>query len=78
MSMGLIALRATLWMGKYGFEKEFDNLCRKFVEVWTTHFDKIKLGQEYDPITGVPTNCSEWYSSTMLFYLYAVNEINKN
>ena len=78
MSMGLIALRATLWMKKYGFEREFDNLCRKFVEVWTTHFDKIKLGQEYDPITGVPTNCSEWYSSTMLFYLYAVNEINKN
>ena len=75
MSMGLIALRATLWMEKYGFEKDFDNLCRKFVEVWTTHFDKIKLGQEYDPVTGIPTNCSEWYSSTMLFYLYAAKRI---
>ena len=75
MSMGLIALRATMWMEKYGFDKEFDNLCRKFVEVWTTHFDKIKLGQEYDPVTGIPTQCSEWYSSTMLFYLYAAKRI---
>ena len=76
MSMGLIALRSTLWMEKYGFKKEFDHLCEKFVEVWTNHFDEVKLAQEYDPITGVPTKCSEWYSSTMLFYLYAVRRIS--
>lgn len=74
-SMGLIALRCTLWMEKYGFEAEFDNLCERWVEAWTKHFDKLKMGQELDPITGVPTNCSEWYSSTMLFYLYAVERI---
>ena len=77
-SQGLIALRSTLWMEKYGFEDELDNLCERWVEAWTKHFDKIKMGQELDPITGVPTNCSEWYSSTMLFYLYAAGRINNN
>ena len=75
MSMGLIALRATMWMEQYGFDKEFDNLCRKFVEVWTNSFDDVKLAQEYDPITGIPTNTSEWYSSTMLFYLYSAKRL---
>ncbi len=71
-SQGLIALRATLWMEDYGFVCEFENLCQSWVEAWTAHFDELKLGQELDPITGIPTKCSEWYSSTMLFYLYAV------
>lgn len=71
-SQGLIALRATLWMEQYGFEGEFDNLCSKWVKAWTEHFDTLKLGQELDPISGVPTKSSEWYSSTMLFYLYAI------
>ena len=74
MSMGLIALRSILWMREYGFEKEFDNLCEKFIEIWTNSFDEVKMAQEYDPVTGVPSKCSEWYSSTMLFYLYAVNK----
>ena len=76
MSMGLIALRATFWMEKYGFKQDFDNLCRVFVDVWTKHFDTIKMGQEYDPITGIPTKTSEWYSSTMLFYMYAVRRMS--
>ena len=59
-------------MEKYGLEAELDNLCEKWVEVWTDNFDKIKMAQEIDPITGEPTRSSEWYSSTMLFYLYAV------
>ena len=74
-SQGLIALRTTLWMEKYGYEVEFDNLCKRWVEVWTDHFDSIKLAQEIDPITGIPTRSSEWYSSTMLFYLYAVKRL---
>ena len=74
-SQGLIALRATLWMEKYGFEAEFDNLCKKWAEVWTDHFDSIKMAQEIDPLTGIPTRSSEWYSSTMLFYLYSVKRL---
>ena len=75
-SQGLIALRTTLWMEKYGFEKEFKRLCEKWVDAWTRHFDYIKLGQELDPVSGVPTKCSEWYSSTMLFYLYAAGRVS--
>ena len=74
-SQGLIALRTTMWMEKYGFTKEFDNLCQKWIDAWTKHFDTMKMGQELDPITGVPTKSSEWYSSTMLFYMYAVKRI---
>ena len=47
------------------------------VEAWTEHFDKVKMGQELDPITGIPTKSSEWYSSTMLFYTYAVKRIKE-
>lgn len=72
-SQGLIALRTTLWMDEYGFGKDFDCLCKKWAQAWTEHFDTLKMGQELDPITGIPTQSSEWYSSTMLFYLYAVN-----
>ena len=74
-SQGLIALRSTLWMEKYGFTAELENLCERWVEAWTEHFDEVRMGQELDPITGVPTKCSEWYSSTMLFYLYAARRI---
>lgn len=71
---GLIALRTTLWMEKYGFARDHERLCRAWVEAWTRHFDKVKMGQELDPLTGEPTACSEWYSSTMLFYLYATKK----
>lgn len=70
-SEGLIALRCTLWMDAYGFGEAFDRLCRAWVEAWTTHYESLKLGQELDPITGIPTPSSEWYSATMLFYWYA-------
>ena len=76
-SQGLIALRATLWMDKYGYKRELDNLCERWLEAWTKHFDTLKMGQELDPLTGVPTDSSEWYSSTMLFYLYAARRLNK-
>ena len=76
-SQGLIALRCTLWMDKYGFGSEFDRLCKAWVDAWSEHFDTVKMGQELDPITGVPTDCSEWYSSTMLFYLYAAKRLGK-
>ncbi len=77
-SQGLIALRSTLWMKNYGFDKDFDRLCNSWLEAWTKHFDYVKLGQELDPISGIPTKCSEWYSSTMLFYLYAAEYGKKN
>lgn len=74
-SQGLIALRCTRWMDKYGYSEDFDHLCRKWVEAWTRCYGKIKLGQELDPFTGEPSTSSEWYSSCMLFYIYAARRL---
>lgn len=74
-SQALIALRCTMWMDKYGYKKDFDNLCEKWVQAWTEHYDITKFGQELDPHTGVPSPSSEWYSSCMLFYTYAVQRL---
>lgn len=76
-SQGLIALRCTLWMDEYGFSEDFDRLCRAWVKAWGEHYDTLKFGQELDPISGTPTDCSEWYSSTMLFYLYAAKRLER-
>jgi neutral trehalase len=74
-SQGLIALRSTLWMEKYGFTEELDRLAETWLEAWTGCYDDFKLGQELDPISGEPSGCSEWYSSTMLFYLFAAERL---
>ena len=74
-SQGLIALRCTRWMDHYGWSKDFDMLCEKWVQAWTDCFDELKMGQELDPITGKPTKCSQWYSSCMLFYTYAAKRL---
>ena len=75
-SQGLIALRCTRWMDEYGWGEDFDHLCLRWVEAWTRCYDRFKLGQELDPFTGEPSVCSEWYSSCMLFYIYAVRRLN--
>ncbi len=76
-SEGLIALRCTRWMDKYGFSADFDVLCEKWLNAWTRCYDTVKLGQELDPFTGEPSAASEWYSSGMLFYLYAAKRCGK-
>ncbi len=73
----LTALRCTRWMDRYGFGEDFEILCRKILDTWTLHYDRIKFGQELDPVTGVPTECSEWYSSCMLFYIYASRRLGE-
>lgn len=74
-SQGLIALRCTRWMDDYEMSEELDIVCEKWLSAWTECFDTFKLGQELDPITGKPSPSSEWYSSTMLFYLYAAKRL---
>lgn len=74
-TQGLIVLRCTRWMDYYGFGKDQDYICEKWVQTWTQHFDRTKLSQEIDPITGMPTNSSEWYSSSMLYYVYSVRRL---
>ena len=63
-------------MDYYGWSGDLDYILRKWVETWTEHFGEICLAQEIDPITGVPTKSSEWYSSCMLAYVYAVRRLN--
>ena len=75
-TQGLIILRCTRWMDYYGWSGDLDYILRKWVETWTEHFGEICLAQEIDPITGVPTKSSEWYSSCMLAYVYAVRRLN--
>ncbi len=77
-TQGNTALRTALWMEEYGFDKDFERLCRAWIKAWNEHFDEIKLAQELDPVSGVPTKCSEWYSPTMIFYLYAEKYLNEN
>ena len=77
-SQGLIALRCTRWMDFYGMNADFDVLCEKWLEAWTGCYDELKLGQELDPLTGKPTQCSQWYSSCMLFYIYAAKRLKIN
>ena len=74
-TMGNIVIRCTRWMDAYGWEKDFDVVCEKWLEAWTRCFDTMPLGQELDPISGEPTKCSPWYSSGMLSYLYAASRL---
>lgn len=74
-TQGLIVLRCSMWMDSYGFKEDYDYILTKWVEAWTEHSDEIKFGQELDPMTGIPSQSSEWYSSTMLSYIYAVKRL---
>ena len=74
-TQGLIVLRCIRWMDYYGMSKDFDYICKQWIEAWTRCFDYFKSGQEIDPITGNPTKSSEWYSSCMLMYLYAADRL---
>ena len=74
-SQGNIALRATRWMDDYGLSEELDTLCERWIEAWTRAFPDMKLGQELDPITGEPSSSSEYYSPTIIFFLYAVRRL---
>lgn len=75
-TQGLIGLRGTLWLDKYGFSGDYDELCKKWLIAWTNCFDNFKLGQELDPVSGEPSKSSEWYLSTMLFYYYSAKRLN--
>lgn len=74
-TQGLIVLRCSRWMDYYGWSEDYEYILSKWLETWTEYFDEIKLAQEIDPITGVPTKSSEWYSSCMLNYVYAARRL---
>ena len=73
-SQALTLLRCTRWMDYYGFSKDFDTVLEKWVRQWAFS-ETILFGQELDPFTGEPSVCSQWYSSCMLVYIYAVKRL---
>ena len=62
-------LIAPAWMN----ENEMRKNMRLWLDAWTA--SELPFGQELDPFTGAPSVCSPYYSSTMLFYLYAAKEL---
>lgn len=67
-------LRCTRWMDYYGKGDDYNSILEKWVRSWT--FDnEIMFGQELHPITGKPSKCSQYFSSCMLVYIYAVQRL---
>lgn len=73
-SQGLTALRSMRWMPKYGRTAEMEEIMRRWVSAWS-HSTTTQFGQELHPITGEPSQCSQWYSSCMLYYLHAIRRL---
>ena len=73
-SQALTMLRCTRWMDFYGKSRDFDEILEKWIRQWTFG-NSIMFGQELHPLTGEPSDCSEWYSSCMLVYIYAVKRL---
>ncbi len=73
-SQALTALRCTRWMDFYGKSADFDEILEKWVDK-QTFGNTLMFAQELNPLTGEPSDCSQWYSSCMLVYIYAVRRL---
>ena len=73
-SQGNTALRTLRWMKRYGREREMHDMMRAWISAWTGE-EKVPFGQELDPVSGRPSDCSPYYSPTMLYYLTAAREL---
>lgn len=71
-SEGLTALRTMLWMDFYDKSEDKKHIMNRWLSALTV--STLRFGQELDPISGKPSECSEWYSSTMLYYLCAAEQ----
>ena len=72
-SQALTALRCQRWMDDYGAGRDYDVLLEKWVDRLATA--QRPFTQEIDPLTGHMTDCSVYYSSAMLLYIYAVRRL---
>ena len=73
-SQGLVALRSLRWMDKYGFSEQLEDNMKKWITAWCLT-DKLNFGQELHPITGEPSDCGNWYSSTMLYFIHSLRRL---
>lgn len=70
-SQGNVAIRTLRWMEYYGKTEEMHAMMSAWLRAWCRE-GILKFGQELHPLTGEPSACSEWYSSTMLYLLYSM------
>lgn len=73
-AQGNVALRTTRWMEYYGKEKQMCKMMEAWLRAWCRP-GILHFGQELHPITGEPSECSEWYSTTMLYLLHAMRKL---
>ena len=73
-AQGLTALRGVRWMDAYGRGADYDHLLRQWVSAYASD-DEMLFAQELHPVTGALSKSSEWYSSAMLLYMYAVRRL---
>ncbi len=72
-SQGLTALRLLRWMEYYGYDEALEDVMHIWLRAWTE--SPVPFGQELHPITGKPSDCSPWYTPTMLFYVHAAKRL---
>ena len=73
-AQGNVALRTTRWMEYYGKETRMREMMGAWLKAWCRP-GILHFGQELHPITGDPSACSEWYSTTMLYLLHAMKTL---
>lgn len=70
---GNTIMRTRRWMKQYGLEQEYRENMVKWLTAWSEA--EHPFGQELDPFTGLPSECSPWYSTTMLYFLASAKEL---
>lgn len=73
-SQGLTALRSMRWMPKIGRTQEMEEVMDKWLAAWANS-NSTRFGQELHPITGEPSECSQYYSSCMLYLLHSMRRL---
>ena len=74
-SQALIILRCSLWMDYYGYNKDYDYILYKWLDIFVKEYDTNPFSQEIDPITGESSGVSKWYSSSMILFLYIIRRL---
>ncbi len=73
-SQGNTALRTLRWMPRLGYQAEMEELMRRWVSAWSNSTTTL-FGQELHPLTGEPSECAQWYSTCMLYFLHAIRHL---
>ena len=74
-SQALVALRAERWLEHYKKYDDYEKLLYKWVECYTN--SELLFGQEFNPVSGEPSECSPNYSSALLFFIRAMRKLGK-